>query len=250
MISIRDLSVSGSQGSRLLHNISTDFLPGKIHAVMGLNGSGKTTLLRAICQLQKPYDGIVTIDGNVAKDMNELALARKISWTESEHHSPFAYRVADIIQWGRWPHHQGQPTRSDRDIIETAAKDLGIDHKIHRPVSGLSLGERKKTFLAKSLASHAPYLLWDEPCGALDTRAAVDLMRLVRREIQQEKTVIMSIHDIDLALCFADCITLLVEGALTWQGTPRDVDCRPALSHAFRLQLNDCWGNPDKYKSI
>lgn len=248
MISARRLSVSNPKSGYLINDISAEFSRSQCHIIVGPNGSGKTTFLKSLCQLQHQVDGQVEIDGQSAKDLNELELARKISWTESEHHSPFAYTVQDVILWGRWPHHQGHPSNADKLLMRQAAETMGLTDKLDRAVTTLSLGERKKTYLAKSLASDAPYLILDEPCGSLDIKASVELMQTLRQAANSGKTIIMSLHDIDLALCFADTMTILKDGQLTWHGPTTDQNSRTALSQAFNVQLNETWGNPKKYQ--
>jgi iron complex transport system ATP-binding protein len=248
MIDARNLSVSNRKTTYLIQDISAQFSKGLCHIIVGPNGSGKTTFLKALCQLQHHVEGAIDIDGQSARDLNELELASKVSWTESEHHSPFAYTVKDIILWGRWPHHQGHPSQIDHDVVRQAAETMGLTDKLHRAVTTLSLGERKKTYLAKSIASDTPYMILDEPCGSLDIKASVELMQQLRQAAKSGKTIIMSLHDIDLALCFADTMTILKNGRLAWHGPNEDKNCRIALSHTFDMRLNETWGNPNKYQ--
>ena len=239
MISISKLTVTTKQGATLLNEISATFTAGKIHVVVGPNGSGKTTLLRTICQLQHPYKGVIQIDGEAAQSLSEVRLSQKITWTESEHATTFAYSAEDVILWGRWPFHQGSPTNNDVLIARQAAEMLGISDKLSRPITTLSLGERKKVHLAKSIASEAPYMLWDEPCGPLDIRSALDLMKLSKIFSSQGRTIIMSLHDIGMALRCADSITILKDGKLAWSGLAAGEPCLAALNTSFNVTLNE-----------
>jgi iron complex transport system ATP-binding protein len=188
--------------------------------------------------LQRPHEGVIEIDNLVANSLSELDRARKISWTESEHSSTFAYTAEDTILWGRWPYHQGAPTKNDVLMARKAAELMGIEDKLSRPVTTLSLGERKKVHLAKSIASDASYLIWDEPCGPLDIRSALDLMERGKVITAQGRTIIMSLHDIGIAKRFADFITILEDGAMAWRGLARDEDCNARLSTAFNVPFD------------
>jgi iron complex transport system ATP-binding protein len=238
MILIDNLSIRTRHGARLLETISVGFETGKVHAIVGPNGSGKTTLLRAICRLISPTSGTISIDHRNIADSSQFDLASRISWTESEHMSPFAYSVEDTILWGRWPQHQGLPSFIDRKHMREAAECVGVAEMLNRPITNLSLGERKKTHLAKSLASGATYLIWDEPCAPLDIRASLNVLEIAKSRSKLGQTIILSIHDITMAERYADSITILKQGQLVWNGNPKDEPCIPHLEATFDVKIN------------
>ena len=166
MITANQLSVKTRKGVPLLNNVSLNFPEGKLHIIIGPNGSGKTTLLRALAGLTTPSTGTVIVDRRNISSLRPLDLASHVSYVESEHSTPFAYTVEDTILWGRWHKHLGFPDSQDRLAATHAAQDLGLESFFKRPVTTLSLGERKKTHIAK--------------CATLNTKTSFKFLKKLR----------------------------------------------------------------------
>lgn len=237
MIVFENFCFKTRQDISLMENISVTFDDGKVHALVGPNGSGKTTLLRAICNLIPATSGSIKVDNLVTSQTSSLELARTLSWTESEHMTPFAYTVEDTILWGRWPVHLGSPSIRDQQEAHDAAHQLGIAEKLNRSVTTLSLGERKKAHLAKSLASGAKHLIWDEPCAPLDIRASLEVLEIARARARAGQTVILSVHDINLISRYADTLTILNNGQLRWHGKPSADQAISELESTFGVKI-------------
>lgn len=220
MIKIEHLTVKTKQQNTLLHDVSVQFDDGKVHGIIGPNGSGKTSLLRTICQLNRSTAGSISLDDQNIAELSTLALASRLSWTESEHPTPFAYPVRDIILWGRWSQHQGLPKPDDHHHCQNAAERLKISALLDRPLTTLSLGEKKKVHLAKSLASGVKHLIWDEPCAPLDIRASLDVLEIAKSCAEAGQNVIVTLHDLSLVERYCDTVTILKNGHVTWQGSP------------------------------
>jgi iron complex transport system ATP-binding protein len=239
MIEIKDLSVITADGVTLLCNINLGLRPRAFHAIIGPNGSGKTTLLKAIHGEQKIASGSILIDGWDPHKKPADEVARCISYVEADHVDPFAFTVLDVILWGRWSIHKGYPSKEDIKIATECARQMGLSAILHRSIASVSTGERKKSHLARSLASQCPRLSWDEPCGPLDLSGSLALMQLMKALASRGQTIIQTMHDIALALDFADTLTVLSQGSVKAHGTPHDPNVRKAIEETYGIQLKN-----------
>ena len=237
MINVHGITVNTATGISLLKDLSVTFARGKVHAIIGPNGSGKTTLLKTLAGLTRPSLGGVLVNEENIHHLSPIKIASQVSYIEAEHHTPFAYTVMDTILWGRWPMHQGYPRPSDYAAAREAAKSLGLGAMISRSMTTLSLGERKKAHLARSLASESPYLIWDEPMAPLDIRATLEILVTLKNMAKNGTTSLISLHDITLAPRFADTITILSDKKVTWHGLPGDTDCLSTVANTFGVHL-------------
>jgi iron complex transport system ATP-binding protein len=237
VIKIEKISIETPRGLKILHETSMQLSNGQLHVVIGPNGSGKTTMLKAMVGLLPSKQGSISYDALTVKNLTPMSIASHISYVGSEHSNPFAYTAEDIILWGRWHHHQGYPTLIDRAAAKNAALSLGIEHILARTFNTLSLGEQKKTHLAKSLCSDVQHYVWDEPLAPLDIRASLELMVLAKTLVRTGRLVVMSLHDISLALRYADTLSILENGKVTWQGLPSDSSCLAAIQKIFGVTI-------------
>jgi iron complex transport system ATP-binding protein len=145
--------------------------------------------------------------------------------------------VLDVILWGRWSAHKGYPSKEDLHIATECAHQMGLSTMLHRSISSASTGERKKAHLARSLASQCPILCWDEPCGPLDIAACLALMRHLKSAANQGKTMIVTMHDLALAMDHADTITVLDHGMVAANGRPQDLQVRSAIEKTYGIHL-------------
>lgn len=234
MIELQNITVEFTPSTKILKNITARFPSGQIHAIVGPNGSGKTTLIKTICGILRPLnEGRILIN---KADLASLPLQNRaeiLTYVESQHASSFSYSVRDVISWGRWVYHRGKPTERDFKAVASAAKTMGIESLIDRPVTQLSTGERKKIMLAQSLATEAAYLLWDEPLAPLDLNSAARVVVTMKQLASVGSTFITSFHDVALALRCADTISIVQDGHLAWTGKTADIAAREAVEATF-----------------
>jgi iron complex transport system ATP-binding protein len=223
MIRIKNLTIQAFPSRTIMTDINVNFTQGALHAIIGPNGGGKTTLLRSIAGLI-PLTGksSIHIDDKNLSSLNNFERAKLLSYVESQHIAPFSYTVEDVVQWGRWAKHKGQPTSADHDTTFRSASLIGIDKMLDRPFNELSTGERKKTLIAQSLASQSKYYIWDEPLAPLDLKAASDVVKIAKELAMQGSTLLISFHDISLALRHADTVTVIDNGRIAWTGKSQD----------------------------
>ena len=220
MIELKHIQVS--YGKReILHDIDAAIAPGRITAVMGPNGCGKTTLLRCIGGLLEPTSGSVAIDGQEVGSYSARALAQKVAFVRQQAQTDFEFSAFETVLMGRNPyqHHLQNESQKDWDIVEQCMKQTNTWHlRLAKPTE-MSGGEMQRVMIARALAQQTPVLLMDEPVSNLDIAHQLEIMRLLRTT---DKTVVIVIHDLNLALQFCDDLMLIHNGALLFHGRMAD----------------------------
>ena len=220
MIELKHIQVS--YGKReILHDIDAAIAPGRITAVMGPNGCGKTTLLRCIGGLLEPTSGSVGIDGQEIGSYSARALAQKVAFVRQQAQTDFEFSAFETVLMGRNPyqHHLQNESQKDWDIVEQCMKQTNTWHlRLAKPAE-MSGGEMQRVMIARALAQQTPVLLMDEPVSNLDIAHQLEIMRLLRTT---DKTVVIVIHDLNLALQFCDDLMLIHNGALLFHGRMAD----------------------------
>ena len=217
MISLNHIGVSyGSR--RILEDLDLAFEEGCITAVMGPNGCGKTTLLRCIGGLLNPTQGDVEIDGKKVTDYAPRELARRVAFVRQHTQTDFDFSAFEIVLMGRNPyqHRLQNESQADWDIVERCMGQTGTWHLRFSVPSQMSGGELQRVMIARALAQQTPILLMDEPVSSLDIAHQLEVMRLLRGAT--DKTVLIVIHDLNLALQFCDRLLLLHEGRALYHG--------------------------------
>lgn len=220
-LSFRNLTI-GYADRVLAHDVSATLKPGSLVCLLGRNGVGKSTLLRTMAGLQPPMSGSVYVDSS---DISMLSLAERahaIGVVLSSRADSEEMTVGELVALGRSPYTGffGKLSDADRRVVDHSLSLVGISHLSTRRVVTLSDGERQKAMIARTLAQQTPIILLDEPTAFLDFPSAVDVFRLLRRLAHDEhKTVLMTCHDIQLALRMADSIWLF-DNSLSVHQTP------------------------------
>jgi iron complex transport system ATP-binding protein len=223
MLSAAHLSV----GDRLAA-LDLQAQPGEHIAVLGPNGAGKSTLLAALAGLL-PCKGQILWNGQELSKIPFLKRGRMLTWLGQESHAEFAFPVRDVVAQGR--HAWGD----DEAGVDEAMARLDITHLAARPITQLSGGERRRVFLARSLATGAPIQLWDEPASSLDVRHALEVYRLAKTLAEAGSTLLVSLHDIRAAYRFSR-VLVLERGRLVGDGPPHDVLTAPLIRDVFRVE--------------
>lgn len=198
-------------GTRL-RDVSLHLPKGSLTAVVGPNGAGKSTLLLVLA-------GLLKAEGSIAwmgEDLNHITFperGRRLAWVGQDLQADFAFPVRDVVAQGR--HTFGD----DGKFVDDAMKAMDIVHLADRPVTRLSGGERRRTFLARALATDAKIQLWDEPTANLDVRHGLDVLQLAAKLRDEGRAVLISMHDLRAALRF-DQVLVLDRGRLAASGKP------------------------------
>ena len=204
--------------------------------ILGPNGCGKSTLLKVLAGLLQPRCGTVRIDGKALSDISGKELARVLAYLPQSRPVP-EITVERLVLHGRFPY-LGYPRRyreQDRESARKAMAAVGVDVLASRELSTLSGGERQKAYIAMALAQDTPYILLDEPTIYLDIDRQLEVMRLCCGMRDAGKTVLVVLHDLSLALRFADRILLMQQGASVFEGTPAELAASDALDRVFHV---------------
>ncbi|WDZ83294.1 ABC transporter ATP-binding protein [Micromonospora cathayae] len=209
-------------GRRLVHDLCLTVGRGETVGLVGPNGSGKSTALRCVYRALRPTRGVVRVGG---ADLATLALrdsARTVAALTQDGGTDLDFTVAEVVALGRAPHLRGNRALSprERELCAAAMARLGVDHLADRGVLGLSGGERQRVLVARALVQEPELLVLDEPTNHLDVRHQIELLSLLRGT---EVTVLVVLHDLNLAAATCDRIGVLAHGALVAVGTPWEV---------------------------
>jgi len=185
---------------------------GELLAILGPNGAGKTTLLKCINGIHAPSDGTVLVEGLAVPDLSPAAIARSIGYVPQRAETA-RLSVFDAVLLGRLPHFRWRAEKKDLCIVDAALKRLHLDGLALRDIDSLSGGELQKVCVARALVQEPKLLLLDEPTSALDLRNQMDIMRLLRRVVDEHRVAaVMTMHDLNTALRFAHKVVFLKDG--------------------------------------
>lgn len=238
MIELRSIS-GGYDGKPQLSDLSLTIPEQSITTIIGPNGCGKSTLLRIISGLHTPYSGEVRINGQVNATIGAKDLAKLISFLP-QNRNPANIQVESLVLHGRFPY-MGYPRRyrnEDRKAALDAMEWAGVTHLRKRSVATLSGGERQKVYIAMLLAQGTPIVLMDEPTSYLDISHKFDVIHLVQQMKQAGKTVVMVLHELDLALQYSDQVVLMEQGRIRISAPPQAIYESGMIDETFHIRTH------------
>lgn len=218
--------------------LSVDIPAGAITTIIGPNGCGKSTLLRTMGRLLLPDCGAVALDGTDLGAIRRRELAHRLGILPQSPVAPEGILVADLVSRGRHPHQTwyNQWSRDDADVVRQSLALTGCGDLADRRVDSLSGGQRQRIWIAMVLAQHTATLLLDEPTTYLDLSHSIDLLNLVRQlRDDQDRTIVMVLHDLNLAIRYSDHLIAMHAGRVHAAGAPRDIITPDLLRHVFSL---------------
>ena len=227
-------SVSKAFGDTLVVNqVSLQIPAGGVTAIIGPNGAGKSSLLSLLSRLAPLSAGTVTVDGlDVTRTPGDV-LARRLSILRQDNSIGLRLTVRDLVAFGRYPHSKGRLTVDDRPHIEAALAYLNLESLADRYLDELSGGQRQRAFVAMVLCQDTDYVLLDEPLNNLDMPHAVAMMQRLRSMADElGKTLVVVLHDLNFASCYADRIVAMKQGVVVHQGSPAEIMV-PEVLHAI-----------------
>ncbi|WP_096200365.1 ABC transporter ATP-binding protein [Bacillus sp. FJAT-45350] len=225
--SIQTNKLSVGYNDRLLFQSLNLTIPrGQISVFVGSNGCGKSTLLRSMTRLLKPAEGSVLLEGKDVHRMSSREVAKKMGILPQSPISPEGLTVYDLVKQGRYPHQSWLKrwTEEDTEKVDAAMKATRVDELRDRPVDELSGGQRQRAWIAMTLAQDSDIILLDEPTTYLDMTHQIEILDLLfELNEKHSRTIIMVLHDINLASRYAHNIIAIKDGAVFNQGTPEDI---------------------------
>ncbi|RLP11576.1 iron ABC transporter ATP-binding protein [Propionibacterium australiense] len=232
-------AITKSYGARrVLDSITLDLPAGGVVALVGANGAGKSTFLSVISRLLAADAGSVTVGGLDVTSAHPGRLARTLSVLRQDNHLDVRLTVRDLVAFGRYPHSHGRLTTDDDRIVDEAMDWMDLGELADRYLDEMSGGQRQRAFVAMVLAQQTPYVLLDEPLNNLDMVHSVSMMTTLRAAATElERTIVVVLHDINMAAAWADHVVALRDGALVAQGTPEQIMTRQCLSEVFGMDV-------------
>jgi len=229
----------GYRGAPVLQNVSLHASGGKVTVLAGPNGCGKTTLLKCIAGIHPVMSGDILLADESLIGLSPGLWARKIAWLPQSQSLP-ELTVERLVLQGRFPYlsYPRRYSREDRQIAREMMEKMELLPLAQRHMDTLSGGQRQKAFIAMVLTQNTPVILLDEPTVFLDIRHQIQLMEQVRSLAAEGKTVVMVLHDLSMALQFADNLVVMQEGRVVFQGAPEQVYTNGCLPAVFGVQVN------------
>ncbi|MEV5814870.1 ABC transporter ATP-binding protein [Streptomyces mutabilis] len=226
-----------TNGSTLVRALSLEVADGQVVGLVGPNGSGKSTALRCVYRALRPTSGTVWLG---EQDLTRLPLrhsARTVAAMTQDGGVDFDFTVEEVVALGRAPHLRGNQALSgrERELCERAMEQLDIGHLAQRGVLTLSGGERQRVLLARALVQEPKVLVLDEPTNHLDVRHQVDLLSLLRGS---GLTVLVVLHDLNLAAAACDRLGVLSRGRLVASGAPAEVLTTELVGDVFGVRAS------------
>jgi len=207
----------------ILDGVSFGLGPGEILGVLGVNGAGKSTLLKCLNRILKPQAGSILLNADNVQKMRGTEIARHFGYVPQKYIEE-TLTVFDAVLLGRKPYIKWSASTEDLLIVEDILTRLGLEHFAQRPVDRLSGGELQKVIIARALAQEPEILLLDEPTSNLDLKNQLQVMRIIANVVKEDKiSAIVSLHDINLALRFADHFLMLKDGKVHFLSPKEEV---------------------------
>jgi len=231
----------GYEDVPIVKDISFTVGKGKILGILGPNGSGKSTLLKVMSGILPAVEGTISIDGKSILSYNARALAKKMAVLPQLHANAFSNSVREAISLGRYPHQTGffsSWTEQDEQAVQHAMLQTGIKRYEHTPMEFLSGGEQQRVFVAQALAQTAEILLLDEPTNHLDIAHQRQILDMVRKEaVECGLTVVMVLHDMNLASLYCDELLLMESGQMRAFGAPHEVLIASQIEEIYQARV-------------
>jgi iron complex transport system ATP-binding protein len=236
-LSATDLSIAYG-AVPVVHDLTLAIPDGRITALVGPNASGKSTLLRALARLLRPRTGTVLLDGSDIHRLPSREVATRLGLLPQAPLAPDGLTVEELVGRGRHPHQRWfqQWSREDEAAVERALALTGTGDLRHRPVDALSGGQRQRAWIAMALAQETPLLLLDEPTTWLDLAHQIEVLDLLHRLNREEgRTIVLVIHDLNLACRYADHLVAMAGGRVRVVGRPVDVVSAAMVEEIFGI---------------
>jgi len=233
----QDLAI-GYDDRLIVEGLNLSIPTGKITALVGSNGSGKSTILKTMARIMKPQRGCVLLDGKAIHAQSTREVAKQLAILPQNPVAPEGLTVRELVGYGRYPHQRGFGTmsREDREIVEWAIEMTGLSAFADRAVDQLSGGQRQRAWIAMALAQDPDVLLLDEPTTFLDLTHQLEVLDLLQHlNRTRGTTVVMVLHDLNLAARYADHLVVMADGRVLAEGAPAEVVTPDVLRAAFRL---------------
>lgn len=222
----------------VLDDVNLEISEGQLTAFIGPNGAGKSTLLAVMSRLDQADQGEVWLDGELMQQMPSAEIAKKLAILKQFNHTELRLSVKELVAFGRYPHSQGRLQAIDHEKIKQAIAYMDLTDLADKQVANLSGGQRQRAYIAMTLAQDTDYILLDEPLNNLDMKHSARMMQLLKRLcIEQKKSIIVVIHDINFASVYADEIVAMKDARVCYQASPKELMNESCLADIFDFNI-------------
>lgn len=219
----------------VLTHLNMTLEKGRLHAVVGSNGAGKSTLIKLLAGLLTPEKGTLDFSGQALCALSDKERARHIAYMAQEVMIPGSFRAGEVVAMARYAHQNTEKEAFDEAAVQDAMQRTRTLSLFHQKIGEISGGEKSRVLLARALAQDTQVLLLDEVTAALDITHQLAVMEDLRAWLDEEKTVVMVIHDINLAARYADEIWMLSEGSVYAHGKPGELITRQNIQSVYEV---------------
>lgn len=230
----------GYEKKIVVDDVNIDLHRGEILCILGPNGCGKSTILKTITDHIELIDGSMTVLGRDLNALNHKDRAKEMSVVLTERIAPQLMTAEEIVATGRYPYtnHFGKLNRKDKEIIDESIEIVDGEKLRYKEFQSLSDGEKQRIMIARAICQESDIMVLDEPTSFLDIRFKIDLLNILRKlSLDKNKTIIMSLHEVDLVPKIADKVLLIKGGKIFKYGAPEDVITDEVITEIYNL---DC----------
>ena len=222
----------------IIENLNLSIPKGKITMIIGANGCGKSTLLKTIARIIKPRKGDVRINGKSIKEHAPKDIAKEMAVLPQSPKAPSGLLIRELVSYGRFPHQtaMGGMTEHDYEVVDWALSVTGLTEFANHTIDGVSGGQRQRAWIAMALAQETEILILDEPTTYLDMSHQLEILKLLQElNREQNRTIVMVLHELNNAAKFADHIIGVKHGSILFEGAPKDVITEENLKQLYGI---------------
>ncbi|MDO7907899.1 ABC transporter ATP-binding protein [Paenibacillus sp. JX-17] len=225
-------------GKTVVDHVSLSVNKGSITSFIGPNGAGKSTLLSMMSRLICQDSGEIRINGQEIRQVKSQELARTISILKQSNDVHIRLTVRELVNFGRFPYSQGRLNREDQQYVNEAIDYMGLTEMQDKYLDHLSGGQRQRAFIALVLAQNTDYILLDEPLNNLDMKHSVQIMKVLRRLVDElGKTILIVLHDINFASVYSDYIVAMKDGRVLQEGPAKEIIDTSILQSLYDMDI-------------
>ncbi|KEI77721.1 iron-dicitrate transporter ATP-binding subunit [Clostridium botulinum A2 117] len=230
----------------IVDGLNMNIPKGKITTIIGPNGCGKSTVLKTVGRILKPKEGLVYLNGDDIRNLSTKEVAQKMAILPQSPQAQGGLTVGELVSYGRFPHKKGfgKLSPEDKKVIEWALDITKLTELEVTMVDNLSGGQRQRVWIAMALAQQTDLILLDEPTTYLDMAYQLEVLELLYNlNRKQSCTIVMVLHDLNLAARFADYMIAIRSGNIIKCGTPKEIMTKEVLKDTFNIDAEIVWGS-------
>ncbi|MGO5073348.1 ABC transporter ATP-binding protein [Clostridium sporogenes] len=230
----------------IVDGLNMNIPKGKITTIIGPNGCGKSTVLKTIGRILKPKEGLIYLNGDDIRNLSTKEVAQKMAILPQSPQAQGGLTVGELVSYGRFPHKKGfgKLSPEDKKVIQWALDITKLTELEVTMVDNLSGGQRQRVWIAMALAQQTDLILLDEPTTYLDMAYQLEVLELLYNlNKEQSCTIVMVLHDLNLAARFADYMIAIRSGSIISHGTPEEIMTKKVLKDTFNIDAEIVWGS-------